>query len=66
MTLFQKLNNCNEIPVLGCKCSFLFLTNFKYLPLFLVGTYRMKTIEELRPVVYEAIRCGYRLIGKHQ
>jgi hypothetical protein len=24
----------------------------------------MKTIEELRPVVTEAIRSGYRLIGK--
>lgn len=23
----------------------------------------MKTVEELRPVVYEAIRSGYRLIG---
>lgn len=23
----------------------------------------MKTVDELRPVVYEAIRSGYRLIG---
>ena len=33
---------------------------------FKVGTYRLKTIEELRPVVYEAIRSGYRLIGMLQ
>lgn len=30
----------------------------------IVGTYRMKSIDELRPVVTEAIRSGYRLIGK--
>lgn len=28
-----------------------------------VGTYRMKTEEQLRPVVFQAIREGYRLIG---
>ncbi|KAI7873052.1 NADP-dependent oxidoreductase domain-containing protein [Spinellus fusiger] len=33
-----------------------------FLPKLGLGTYRMKTMKELRPVVKEAIRTGYRLI----
>ncbi|CAO0800150.1 unnamed protein product [Mucor circinelloides] len=38
------------------------LYNGDKIPILGLGTYRMKTVEELRPVVYEAIRSGYRLI----
>ncbi|OBZ81017.1 Prostaglandin F synthase [Choanephora cucurbitarum] len=38
------------------------LYNGDKIPVLGLGTYRLKTIEELRPVVYEAIRSGYRLI----
>ncbi|SAM00913.1 hypothetical protein [Absidia glauca] len=38
------------------------LHNGKALPALGLGTYRMKTVEELRPVVTQAIRSGYRLI----
>ncbi|RCH92265.1 hypothetical protein CU097_011313 [Rhizopus azygosporus] len=32
------------------------------IPVLGLGTYRMRSEEELRPVITEAIRCGYRLI----
>ncbi|KAI9252746.1 NADP-dependent oxidoreductase domain-containing protein [Helicostylum pulchrum] len=38
------------------------LYNGDSIPVLGLGTYRMYTIEELRPVVTEAIRSGYRLI----
>ncbi|CAO3638708.1 unnamed protein product [Cunninghamella blakesleeana] len=38
------------------------LHNNNSIPCLGLGTYRMKTVEELKPVVIEAIRSGYRLI----
>ncbi|KAI7908221.1 NADP-dependent oxidoreductase domain-containing protein [Cokeromyces recurvatus] len=38
------------------------LYNGDNIPILGLGTYRMRTYEELRPVVFEAIRSGYRLI----
>lgn len=38
------------------------LYNGDNIPVLGLGTYRMKSVEELRPVVTEAIRSGYRLI----
>ncbi|CAO3607467.1 unnamed protein product [Cunninghamella echinulata] len=38
------------------------LHNGNPIPCLGLGTFRMKTIEELKPVVIEAIRSGYRLI----
>ncbi|RCI01466.1 hypothetical protein CU098_011578 [Rhizopus stolonifer] len=42
------------------KCQKLY--NGSEIPILGLGTYRINTIEELRPVVYEAVRSGYRLI----
>ncbi|KAI8092713.1 NADP-dependent oxidoreductase domain-containing protein [Halteromyces radiatus] len=38
------------------------LHNGNTMPALGLGTYRMKTVEELRPVINQAIRSGYRLI----
>ncbi|CAO3589836.1 unnamed protein product [Absidia cylindrospora] len=38
------------------------LHNGNHIPALGLGTYRMKTVEQLEPVVTQAIRSGYRLI----
>lgn len=59
-----------KIPIIGCisfifnviRCAFTYLFRFMYL--FLVGTYKIKGFDSCFKTVDSALQLGYRLFGK--